>query len=449
MGVFIAVVGLTLLNFQAPPPVLPKVVPVTIPPALELPAPSNLNLAQLNVDQAVAIALSKQPLLRVAKAQVDQAAGAANSSKGLLVPAVSATTGYSYVFDVNPSPATGGSNSLTTTSTGETIQSSIILKQLLYDFVHSRDLAQQGLSNFKATKKGYQKALIDTAFATRNSFYGLQNAEQLVKVQESNVASRQAQFAYANARLLSGLGAPSDVFTAATGLGDAVTNLVSARQAAIAYRIGLAINLGIDPRTPLKTIDSTEKDLSSLDLTTLVDQAVRSRPDLAQAQFSIQAAQYGLNASRSANSPSISLSLGYNSKGVEEPLTNQTGSVGLSVTWALSDPTVPGKVQQAQAQLEAGKASLDAITQSVISDVSQAYIALQAANQRVLVAAATLEDAKQSVNISEGRFKAGVTTFLEVITNQSSLVTAQVNLTNAQSQVQIARAQLRHAIGGL
>ena len=51
------------------------------------------------------------------------------------------------------------------------------------------------------------------------------------------------------------------------------------------------------------------------------------------------------------------------------------------------------------------------------------------------------------MRLAEGRYRAGVGTFIDVTDAQAALLTAQTNRVNAQSAVDQARAALAHAIG--
>ncbi len=86
-------------------------------------------------------------------------------------------------------------------------------------------------------------------------------------------------------------------------------------------------------------------------------------------------------------------------------------------------------------------------SQTVISDVSNAVVGVQAARQQIPIATSEVADAQEGVRLAEGRYKAGVTTFQEVITAQANLVTAETDQVNSIAALAIALSTLDHAIG--
>jgi len=106
-----------------------------------------------------------------------------------------------------------------------------------------------------------------------------------------------------------------------------------------------------------------------------------------------------------------------------------------------------GLVNQAKAGQQSAQATLQQIKLNIVSDVSNAFVQIQAAEQRVKVSEAEKANAQESVRIAEGRYKAGIGTFLEVTDAQSALVQAETNDVLAKSALNRGRAALRRAVG--
>jgi outer membrane protein TolC len=78
--------------------------------------------------------------------------------------------------------------------------------------------------------------------------------------------------------------------------------------------------------------------------------------------------------------------------------------------------------------------------------VTSAYLNLKTAEQRVTTAEAEVANAQESLRLAQGRYRAGLGVFLDVIDTQAALLTAETNQANAQLAVDQARAALAHAI---
>ena len=173
-----------------------------------------------------------------------------------------------------------------------------------------------------------------------------------------------------------------------------------------------------------------------------------NRPEVLQAQETLRAAGFSVSIARKGLLPSINLNASVSSSGVGGLGTTDSGVLGISLNWTFFDSgATAGEVAIAKASALEAKANLVSQTQSVVSDVSGAFVSLQSAQQRVAVAASAVANAQEGLRLAQGRFKAGVTTFVEVTQAQATLVTAQASQAGAQSALQTSRAQMARAIG--
>lgn len=428
---------------QVTPPIQPNLTPVPLPPAVTLPAPAQLEVtAPLSADEAAQIALKKSPSLEITRALLLAAQGRANEAAATLLPSLALSTGYSRVSTVVDHSTSKSSGS---SSTG--YSSTASLRQLLFDFNHTRDIARQANALRRAQLQNYTRAQADLVLQVKTLYYTFAQNQRLVVVQEANLAASQAQLALAQARLNESLGAPADVVTAQTNVAAASQSVAQARQTALSSRISLALAMGIDPRTPLSPSNTEEADVTE-GLDPLVNRALTQRPEIAQAKEAVRAAQFGVSAAKSVNAPSLGLNLSYGSKGPDDPTTTQTASYGVTLTWNFYDSGVTAaRVQQAGADVVSAQGNLTLTTQTVVSDVAQAYASLHASTQRLDIARSQVANAQERMRLAEGRFRGGVATFLEVSDAQAALVSAQASEVNAAIAVQLARATLRRATG--
>jgi outer membrane protein len=457
------------------PPIQPKTPAVVLPPQVAIsppPAgvvPSDVPNRPLTASEAAQIALRRQPSITIAAANVQAAQGRSQQTASGLYPSIglSASNGRTDTF-VSPSGnsssggtsggTTGGTGGGTTGSSGggrssrggggNGYNTSINLNQLLFDFNHTRDLVRASQANERAAQQGLTRAQSDLVLQVKQAFYAYSQNSRLVGVNESSVASRQSELDLAQARLNAGLGPPADVVRARTNLADAVSALIQARAQALISRITLAQIMGVDPRTPIVPSDSAEPAEPDADTNALTAIALRDRPDVKQAQENLRAAGFALSAARTANAPTIGLSVGLNANGPRNPLETQSLSAGLNVAWNFFDAGLTaGRIREARANETSARATLEQVTLSVVTDVTTAYVQLKSAEQRLVTADSQVQNALESLRLAEGRYRAGFATFIEVIDAQTALVTAQTNQVNARSTVDQARAALNRAIG--
>jgi outer membrane protein len=447
------------------PPLMPNVVQIPAPQHIAIPTgPANEASRPLTADEAAKMALQVQPSLRLAQAQLLAAQGKVLVVRSGLLPTLSLSSTYgrtvvvengkvSFPPAVSTTSASNGSSGVgtsesTTTGTFAGLTNTVTLHQLLFDFNHTRDLVRQAEAQQKAAKHNLTLAELNLIYAVKQAYYTYTQDQALVAVQKANLASTQAQLDLATAQVKTGLGAPANVVTAASAVGQASEALNLADQTATIGRINLALAIGVDPRTPIDTVAGEEPVPVITDMNGLVSLALKQRPDVLLAQESVRAAGFELSAARTTSAPSLSLSIGASAKGADTPVNSTQGALGLSISWDIFDGGLSaGARKEASADLMTAKSQLQTAGLTVVSDVTQAYVNLKTEEQQVIIAEASVKDAQEGVRLAEGRFRAGVAIFIEVTTAQATLVQAETALVNAQTSVQQCRALLRRAIG--
>ena len=86
--------------------------------------------------------------------------------------------------------------------------------------------------------------------------------------------------------------------------------------------------------------------------------------------------------------------------------------------------------------------------QGAFRNVSDALVAYRKDQEFRVQQEHLLESAKDAAHLSEVRFKAGTTDYLEVLTNETNSFTAELGLAQAQGNELIAMVQLYQALGG-
>jgi outer membrane protein len=445
-------------------PYQPKIHKIEVPAPIVLPIdasavqPTEAPQVELSIKEAVQIALRKQTAIKIAEAQAkaaesrtDQIRSGQNFKLGV------GGTYTDVLVAANPFAGFGGAfgGGAAPNFNQDSGQANVTLRKLLFDFQHTRDLVQQSEELAKASAAGTDKARLDTVFQVRQGFFQTLQSQRLVQVQEANLVNRRRQLEQAQARFKAGLGLPLDVSRTQAAVAEAVLNLTQARNDAQIGLVTLATSMGIDPRTPLKL---SEKDLAILPVVngqtaidkpeTLYQKALELRPEMTQARSNLAAQNHGLNAAHTTSAPLINVSLGYVA-GIR-PIAAQTNAINLifSINYDLFDGGLQdAKVREAEATLEATKAQLENIGQGIISEVSQAYLRMKSAEQKIQTAELQEQNASESFRLAEGRYKVGLGILLDVLDAQASLLTAQTNRVNALTQLELAKASLARSVG--
>jgi outer membrane protein len=174
---------------------------------------------------------------------------------------------------------------------------------------------------------------------------------------------------------------------------------------------------------------------------------MRARPELISQRALEQAAESAIRTAEADFFPTVTGAAGYSYNGQEFPLVwnwNVLGSLNIPI---FSGFLTKQQVAEARANLLRTKANGDALKQTVLAEVSQAYLNLDATQERLRFTAITVTQAKERMALVEGRYRAGLATAVEVTDAEVALVNAQVNDVVAMSTYQAAKAQLERAMG--
>ncbi len=177
------------------------------------------------------------------------------------------------------------------------------------------------------------------------------------------------------------------------------------------------------------------------------------RPDIAQAEQILIAANAQIGVARAAYFPQISLT---GNAGFESTaLTNLfTGPAGLwSLGGSFTQPIFQGgrlksNVRLAEAQQQQAVLAYQQTIKGAFRDVSDALVAYRKNREFRMQQEHLVESAQDAARLSEVRFKAGTTDYLEVLTNETNSFSAELGLAQAQGNELTALVQLYQALGG-
>jgi outer membrane protein, multidrug efflux system len=236
------------------------------------------------------------------------------------------------------------------------------------------------------------------------------------------------------------------VYTAATEIPDLERQIALQENA-------ISILLGNNPGDVPRGLKLTEQPHAPEVPAGLPSSLLERRPDVRQAEANLIAANAQIGVARAAYFPQISLT---GTAGYESPaLTNLfTGPAGIwNLASSVSQPIFEGgrlksNVRLAKAQHEQMLLTYEQTIQGAFRDVSNGLIAYRKNREFRIQEEHLLDSAQDAARLSEVRFKAGTTDYLEVLTNETNSFSAALGLAQAQANELIALVQLYQALGG-
>jgi multidrug efflux system outer membrane protein len=177
------------------------------------------------------------------------------------------------------------------------------------------------------------------------------------------------------------------------------------------------------------------------------------RPDIHEAEQNLVAANAQIGVARAAYFPQISLTGtgGYQSSALTDLFTGPAGiwNFGGSLVQPIFEGgRLKNNVRLVEAQREQMLLTYEQTIQGAFRDVSNSLVAYRKNREFRIQEEKLTESARDAAQLSEQRFKAGATDYLEVLTNETNSFSDELTLAQAQLNELVALVQLYQALGG-
>ena len=236
------------------------------------------------------------------------------------------------------------------------------------------------------------------------------------------------------------------VYTAATEIPDLERQVAQEENA-------ISILLGQNPGDVPRGLKLTEQAHAPEVPAGLPSALLERRPDIREAEQSLVAANAQIGVAKAAYFPQISLTgtAGYESPSLVDLFTGPAGLWQLAGSF--TQPIFEGGrlkngVRLSQAQEQQTLLAYQQTIQGAFRDVSNALIAYRKDREFRIQQEHLLFAAQDAAQLSNQRFNAGTTDYLEVLTNETNAFSAELGVAQAQGNELIALVQLYQALGG-
>ena len=414
--------------------------------AIAVPADLQQRIRQLTLIDVVDLALLNNPATRASWAQARATAYLFGSAQGQNYPTINGTGTVSRI----KSPATLARPAGLRTEYGP----SLSLNYLLLDFGGRSGSIEKARQSLFAANLTHNATIQNTVLQAEVAYFTYMATSALLAAERSAIAEATANLNAATQRNRVGLATIADVLQARTALSQEQLNLettqgnLQAARGSLASALGLPANLPfeLEPAAGAIPVKALGQSVDSV-----INEALRNRPDLAAARAQAAAAASQVRVARAAELPS--LSLGGNAGRTWSSPSNFAGP-SYTISLGLAIPIFNGfshqyDVSAARAQADAVSALAEQTRQQVVTQVFVSYYALQTAEQRVATADDLLVSAQQSVQVAAGRYREGVGSIIDLLTAQTALANARAQQVQSRWQWYTSLAQLARDAGVL
>lgn len=399
----------------------------------------------LTLRDCIALAIKNQPTIKAARENVNAGQGRVTQAASPYLPQLSASTGYA------ESRSLGGAlgDSITKSYT-----TSLSVNQMLYNFGRSGNTLDAARLGSRSFERDAERVVSEVILNVKQSYYALLAAGKLMVVAQKTLEQAEGHLRQAEAFFRAGSKPRFDVTRAEVELNDAKLGIINAKNSVRLRTIGLYNAMGIDPGNELELEDVLSAPVGIPPMEQALEESIKSRPEMLKIEADIEAARATVKAEESNYLPSLSVNGAYNwahgtaEMGIFKGDIQNSWNAGITLTMPLFEGGITkGKVSEARANLRAHEAQRDTLKQSIFIELHQAYADIESATARIAVMESSLKNARDNLELAQGRYEAGVGATIEVTDAQVASVNAETNHVQALYDYQLAAARLFKAMG--
>jgi len=404
----------------------------------------------MTVEEAVALALERNPSLQAARARLQGGQAMASSTGRRLAPAIHLADEYQHYDSAFIVPMGGGAlfpvrKQDTNMFTVAADQPLLGLLHLAADYHGQQEMAEAGAAQVQGAELSLRQA-IETLYLR---VFEAKALEETALASERELNDR---LEVARAQLATGVLTEADVLRVQVAAANARQQAISAHAQGLVARAGLLAMLGLpaddvgisfaEPKSLL------ESDQSRPEAAAAQEHALRRRPEILQIRLSLEAGEHQQMARKYALLPEIDLEGAYMRSYGQVILPTNSGFIGLNAKWAIWEWGASWAAYRAsQAKARAAAFDLENQKLQIRAEVTSGMAQLDAAASAISVAEQAIASAQEAYRVTDAQLQAGTATTTDLLEAQSALTQARLNYLRAQYELAIARVNLRRSLG--
>ena len=431
----------------------------------------------LTLQESIEIAKQSNLSIQTAEQNLKTAEAQVRTARAGLLPRITANGNYTYFKDIQksviqaeggfgfpmpdaetnemPMPSTDSEADLIELEFGahHNLQGTLNLTQPIFAWGRYHYGYQAAKLNYQAVEQDVNAAYNQLRLDVSEAFYSALIAQEFVRVARQSVSLVEKQLDIAETSLKAGAATDFDVLRAKVQLSNAKSQLVRAENAAItakdAYKTVLNIPLAEDVSVKGSLDIPKKQQMPSLNLDTLIEQALKNRPEVHRTQLSENAARKQIDVAKTRRLPDLGFFTNYQIS-QNERLTqmNRIWSLGFQINIPIFDGfATRAAVQQSESVLKQVQLGGTQVKTGVEFEVRNAYLSLIGAQTRIEVQRESVAQAQESVRIANLQFQNGIITTVALTDTQLALAQAEVNRLQAYHDYIVGLARLEKAIG--
>jgi len=307
-----------------------------------------------------------------------------------------------------------------------------------------------------ATEDARQTVILTLVSDLASDYFALLQLDLQLQITHDTVKTQEDSVKLTDFRVQHGVATKLDVLQAKEVLDSANAQIPDLERQIAQEENAISILLGDYPQAVTRGLPLVEQPLPPTVPPGLPSTLIERRPDIREAEQELIAANAQIGVAKAQFFPQISLtgsgggSFG-RSSAFSSLMTTQLGiwSYGAQVSQPIfTGGALTGNLRSAESEHQQALIAYRQTIQRAFGDVSDALIGYQKLHQVRVRQEETVADLRESVRLSDMRYRGGTTTYLEVLDGQRSLFSAELTLAEARGAEYQSLVQLYRALGG-
>jgi outer membrane protein len=328
------------------------------------------------------------------------------------------------------------------------------LSQLITDSGRTQNLVANARFQAQASQKDYQATRYDIILGVDQAYYEVLLSQQLIKVAQQTVATRQTVVDQVTALTQNQLKSQLDLSFAQVNLSDAQLMLIRAKDRLATAYANLGQALGTTQAAQFQLVGQAMPPPPPSSPDQLVAEAYQNRPELASLRLQQEAAQKFVYAERDLKRPTVSLTAvggvlpyidpGNANPGIPEEYEAAAVNVQIPV---FNGHLFTARRRAAEFQLQAANQRVRDVQDRISRDVRASFEHAMTAFEAIAPSQQLLAQANLALSLSQGRYNLGLASIVELTQAQLGQTQAQVQNLSVQYDYQEAYAALQYTLG--
>jgi multidrug efflux system outer membrane protein len=316
-----------------------------------------------------------------------------------------------------------------------------------------RRATEAARANLRATEWGRKAILSSVVESIASAYFQLREYDLELEIAQRTLASRHQSLKITQTLEQGGATSLADVRQAEQLVEEAAESIPQSQQQIQQEENLISILIGENPTAVQRGRPLTEQPLPPTIPAGLPSRLLERRPDIQQAEQQLISANAQIGVARAQLFPQISLT---GTGGLETiGLNNLFAWSARAWNWS-AQATQPifnagalrANVRSSQAQQQQALLTYEQAIQQAFREVSDSLVAYGKLREFRVHQEALATAARGASDLAHVRYQGGVTSYLEVLTNETNLFAAELNLARARLGERLSLVQVYNSLGG-